>query len=222
MTDEDADFWKQLLEGVSRLEKAWGLDDGTLLSFADDVDDWTFILRSAAIVETILKSAVFDRLTASMRASPMAFGAPPASLLTAMNAREIDTIERVVFRANIRGSSGSVEKMATSLGLIDTQDIKFISALIEIRNLYAHSIRYQRRSIASILSEKTEEQFKSRKKDLSYGIKVQFGDYQAGRSEIGEGLIVFLLKMAKRTQPSETVAEGILSLLFQAGEEAEA
>ena len=103
------------MEEFARMEVHLDLPEGFILELLKGADDWTFILRLHALVESALEYLIVANL-----ARP-----------------ELDTW---VIRHNIGGRTGKLA-LASALGVVDDADRGMVEGLADIRNRFAHRVQ---------------------------------------------------------------------------------
>ena len=108
------DIHKQVQEAIKILESKLNIRAG----FLDDLlkeDDWSFVIKSHALLETVISTLITDRVGYN-------------SLL--------DIFARLELGNKSYGKIAFIKEM----GLLNTDERRFISALSELRNLLIHNI----------------------------------------------------------------------------------
>lgn len=112
---EEAEKPALQLQAVAELEKRLGVPQG-LFERLKEEDDWSFIIKTQALLETAL-----------------------THLVTVTLGRE--ELETFVERLNLRGGAGKLS-LVKALGLLTDNHRKYLEQLAELRNKVAHKIQY--------------------------------------------------------------------------------
>ena len=103
------------IEEFARMEVHLDLPEGFLLELLKGADDWTFILRLHALVESALEYLIVASL-------------------------ERPELDGWVIRHNIGGRTGKLA-LASALGVVDDADRGMVEGLADIRNRFAHRVQ---------------------------------------------------------------------------------
>lgn len=201
---------------IEEVEQALGLPKGAIRPFFQAEEHWVFVLKTASIVETVLKSALLARL----RPFPV-FTGPPSGIGSFLMGGDGDSALRDhIFRIPIKGDIGAVA-LARGHNILAKEDEDFIAELASLRNRHAHSILNHSKSVLEILSErKDNNQLKTTLAKLSYRRAMPFkvDGMDPGIAEIEFGVLMFLAGVSGRFQPFIPQAGGILGgILGSAG-----
>lgn len=131
-------FVDQIVDGLRAGEKRLGLPAGTLIKMASE-DDYLLVIKMIATIEPAI-----NELIAKGMSRPIGLGGDPASKFAGVV--EFST------KLPLNGRSSKIE-FAEALGVLRTSDKKFIDALSQIRNRYAHNIRNASRTFLDMVSE---------------------------------------------------------------------
>ena len=121
------------------------------------------------------------------------------------------------FRIPVQGDSSAL-KLAEGYGLVSENDMKFIRAVLGIRNRYAHNVLNYSKSLNDIILEgKDKNQVDKTLRDLRHGS----GPWKKGMSALEDmefGAFMFLAAMAGRLKTPEMPTGrgvGLLGEMFE-------
>lgn len=131
-------FVDQIVDGLRAGEKRLGVPAGTLITMASE-DDYLLVIKMIATIEPAI-----NELIAKGMSRPIGLGGDPASAFAG--------IIEFTTRLPLNGRSSKIE-FAEALGVLKSSDKKFIDALSQIRNRYAHNIRNATRTLLEMVSD---------------------------------------------------------------------
>jgi hypothetical protein len=197
---------------ILEVETYLGLPANTIDPFFSAEDHWVFVLKTTSIVETVLKTALFNRV----RPNGGTFGGLGGlgGMLLASPPAEEQALRNHIFRIPLKGDIGSMS-LARAYNVISKLDEDFIDELLSIRNRYAHSILNHSRPVLDIISERRDQnQVAACLRKLAYQKSFPVPPSEAGIREIEFGVLMFLAAMSGRLTPSETPPGGWLGQIL--------
>lgn len=133
MTDATDKLLAEQTHAVARLEENLGVPKG-LFNKLKDEDDWSFIIKTQALLETAL-----------------------SHLIKATLGR--DELEDFIEKLNLQGRTGKLA-VVKALGLLTDSHRKYLGQLAELRNNLAHKIQYVTFTLSEHLKGMNEKAFK--------------------------------------------------------------
>lgn len=107
---------RHVLQASKQLVEEFGLPKSFFTDLSN-IDDWLFVVRSHALLETITTWAI----TEAVKPLPL---------------------EDFIVKLPLSGGGPSKLRLARTLELVDQDDEKFVKALAQLRNKLAHNIRH--------------------------------------------------------------------------------
>ena len=111
------EFTREQLQIVEETEPALGLDKGFFQKLLTTEDDWSFIIKTHALIESVLTRLI----QVTVQPPPLAEFA--------------ETL-------NLSGGRHSKTKLLRACGRLDDDEEKFVRGLSEIRNRFVHNVRH--------------------------------------------------------------------------------
>ena len=186
---------------IAELESLANLPAGSVGPLlVPESEDWIYILKGTAIVETVLKASIVRKMFPHI-GRPLNLG----DLFTIDNFYSNSVREKSLRRHVdnlLMGGKPGVISLAKNLELIDKVDESFILSILEIRNQYAHNILHHKRTILQIIKEKNgEAKIGSILKKMRYGLDVSIEN--PGVDEIRFGILALFTRITVTISPSE-------------------
>lgn len=202
-------WWPKFIgvdESVSATEQYLEVPSETISSIMRD-PDYIATVKAYAVIEPMLNDLISTRRPREL------FG----SLATG-EAQE--NFQSFVAGLSIGGRVGKVA-LAKGLGLLKTDQVRFIEGVARVRNRYAHNVRNMHRSLVDILTE--EQQGNAKIVEHVTGLSLTLPSKPLGpylKMFMYHRLADYLSDALKTLRPPPLPSGGILSGLFKVGEEA--
>lgn len=116
-TDKGDEFAGELVENVGELEELLGIRRGFFSDLLLKEDDWSFIIKTHALVETALTRLLESRITPAI----------PVEFINGLT---------------LSGGRQSKLQLLRLLELIDVDEVRFVEGLSKIRNRLVHNISH--------------------------------------------------------------------------------
>jgi hypothetical protein len=151
--DEPFEVWWQkyldrVNESVVAAEQYLEVPAGTVSSIPRD-PDFIATVKTFAVVEPVLNDLIVAHPPQpNYLGFGLGFGAPA-------NADQTANFRAFVTALTISGRTGKL-KLAEGLGLVTQDRLRFIKAVAQVRNRYAHNVRNMHRSLTEMLTEEQE------------------------------------------------------------------
>ncbi|GAB1413872.1 MAG: hypothetical protein LC110_05320 [Burkholderiales bacterium] len=133
MSDATDKLLAEQTQAVARLEEKLGVPKG-LFNKLKDEDDWSFIIKMQALLETALTYLIKSTLGR-------------------------DELEDFIEKLNLQGRTGKLA-VVKALSLLTNNHLKYLGQLAELRNKVAHKIQYVTFTLSEHLKGMNEKAFK--------------------------------------------------------------
>lgn len=142
-------WWPKYLtkvdESISAAEQYLEVPAETISSIMRD-PDYIATVKAYAVIEPMLNDLISTRRPRELFGS-LAAGEPQ------------ENFQAFVSALNISGRAGKVA-LAKGLGLLNSDQVRFIEGVARVRNRYAHNVRNMHRSLVDILTEEQQSNAK--------------------------------------------------------------